>query len=108
MSPISIKKKVLWCTNFQKGEANVVEPYLLEELGDVVRKRRLALELSQGELADRAGVHRTYLSDIERGSRNVTVTVLARIAEALELKVSTLFRLTEQNNQARSTKKRRK
>jgi transcriptional regulator with XRE-family HTH domain len=86
----------------------VVEPYLLEELGDVVRKRRLALELSQGELADRAGVHRTYLSDIERGSRNVTVTVLARIAEALELKVSTLFRLTEQNNQARATKRRRK
>ncbi len=67
----------------------------LADLGEVVRKRRLALNLSQEELAYRAGVHRTYLSDIERGARNITVTVLARIAEALEVRVSRLFRLTE-------------
>jgi transcriptional regulator with XRE-family HTH domain len=67
----------------------------LADLGEVVRKRRLALNLSQEELAYRAGVHRTYLSDIERGARNITVTVLARIAEALVVRVSRLFRLTE-------------
>jgi transcriptional regulator with XRE-family HTH domain len=73
------------------------EQDFLGDLGDVVRNRRLALNLSQEELAARAGVHRTYLSDIERGARNITVTVLARIAEALEVKVSRLFRLTEQS-----------
>lgn len=72
------------------------EVTLLSELGDVVRRRRLALNLSQEELAGRAGVHRTYLSDIERGSRNITITVLARLADALEVRVSRLFRLTEQ------------
>ncbi len=73
------------------------EPDLLGNLGEVVRKRRLALNLSQEELASRAGVHRTYLSDIERGARNITITVLNRLAEALAVKVSRLFRLTEQH-----------
>jgi transcriptional regulator with XRE-family HTH domain len=73
------------------------EVILLINLGEVVRKRRLALNLSQEELAGRAGVHRTYLSDIERGARNITITVLNRLADALEVKVSRLFRLTEQH-----------
>jgi transcriptional regulator with XRE-family HTH domain len=72
------------------------EQELLYSLGEVVRKRRLALNLSQEELAGRAGVHRTYLSDIERGARNITITVLTRLADALDVKVSRLFRLTEQ------------
>lgn len=78
----------------------------LTDLGEVVRRRRLALNLSQEELASRAGVHRTYLSDIERGARNITVTVLARIAEALEVKVSRLFRLTEDNGYEQPKKSR--
>ena len=80
------------------------EVMLLLNLGEVVRKRRLALNLSQEELAGRAGVHRTYLSDIERGARNITITVLNRLADALEVKVSRLFRLTEQH---KTTKPRR-
>jgi transcriptional regulator with XRE-family HTH domain len=79
-----------------KNKAVQTETDLLGQLGDVVRKRRLALDLSQEELAARAGVHRTYLSDIERGARNITITVLTRLAEALEVRVSRLFRLTEQ------------
>jgi ribosome-binding protein aMBF1 (putative translation factor) len=78
-------------------KSNGLDREFLTDLGEVVRKRRLALNLSQEELASRAGVHRTYLSDIERGARNITVTVLARIAEALEVRVSRLFRLTEDN-----------
>lgn len=77
------------------------ETKLLYHLGEVVRRRRLALNLSQEELAFRAGVHRTYLSDIERGARNITVTVLTRLADALEVKVSRLFRLTELNREER-------
>jgi transcriptional regulator with XRE-family HTH domain len=89
----------------RKTKANP-ETELLSELGDVVRKRRLALDLSQEELASRAGVHRTYLSDIERGARNITITVLSRLADALEVKVSRLFRLTEQQTFEPPTKGR--
>lgn len=55
-------------------------------------RRRLAANIirlrkergwSQEELADRAGLHRTYISGVERGVRNPTITVVARIAEAL-------------------------
>ena len=47
-------------------------PDIRERFGDAVRSRREQLELTQEELAERARIHRTYLSDIERGSRNVS------------------------------------
>lgn len=90
----------------KKRKAANPETELLFDLGDVVRQRRLALNLSQEELANRASVHRTYLSDIERGARNITITVLTRLADALELKISRLFRLTEQQNIERPAKVR--
>lgn len=52
-------------------------------LGENVRRRRLAAGLSQEELAERAGLHRTYVSSIERGQRNVAVENIYAIAEAL-------------------------
>jgi transcriptional regulator with XRE-family HTH domain len=88
-----------------KNKAVQTETELLSLLGEVVRKRRLALDLSQEELAARAGVHRTYLSDIERGARNITITVLTRLAEALEVRVSRLFRLTEQQTYEKPRKR---
>ena len=48
-----------------------------------LQKLRRERGLSQEELADRANIHQTYLSGVERGKRNPTVTVLHRIAEAL-------------------------
>jgi transcriptional regulator with XRE-family HTH domain len=50
-----------------------------------VRHRRLELELSQEELAERAGVHRTYVGMLERGEKNVTIYNIERIASALKL-----------------------
>lgn len=49
-----------------------------------VRAARNALGLSQEDLAHEAEVDRTYVSQVEGGKRNITVTVLARIAKALE------------------------
>lgn len=49
-----------------------------------VRARRKAAGLSQEELAYEAKVDRTYVSQVERGQRNLTVSVLARIAKALK------------------------
>ena len=48
-----------------------------------IRLRRQSARLSQEALADKCGLHRTYIGAIERGERNVTVNTLARIAEAL-------------------------
>jgi transcriptional regulator with XRE-family HTH domain len=70
-------------------------PDIRERFGFAVKSRREELGLTQEEFADRAGVHRTYLSDIERGSRNVSLINIERIAAGLRLKLSELFRLVD-------------
>lgn len=55
-----------------------------------VKRLREAQGISQEDLADRAGVHRTYVSGVERGVRNPTITVLEKIAGALGAKLATL------------------
>ena len=62
-----------------------------ERFGDAVRARREALGLTQEDLADKAGIHRTYLSDIERGTRNVSLVNIERVAAALAVSMSALF-----------------
>lgn len=52
---------------------------------------RRARGWSQEELADRAGFHRTYISGIERGVRNPTVTVIDRLAQTLEASPADFF-----------------
>src|SRR5260370_8710150 len=54
-----------------------------ERVGLNLQRLRREKGLSQEELADLANIHQTYLSGVERGKRNPTVTVLQRIAEAL-------------------------
>jgi transcriptional regulator with XRE-family HTH domain len=53
-------------------------------IAENVRKRRKAAGLSQEELGFEAGLDRTYISQVERAQRNVTVIVLAKIARALK------------------------
>jgi len=71
-------------------------PDIRERFGSAVRSRREALGLTQEAFAERAGIHRTYLSDVERGTRNVSLLNVERVAEALAMKVSELFRAVEQ------------
>ena len=59
--------------------------------GRRVRELRLAHGLSQEELAERAGIHRTYISDVERGERNVGLENIKAIAAALEVPAAQLF-----------------
>ena len=59
--------------------------------GDAIKKTRSELRISQEELADRAGLHRTYVSDVERGRRNISLESIEKLAQALELSVSKLF-----------------
>lgn len=60
-------------------------------LGANLRRLRLAKGWSQEEFADRASVHRTYVSDIERGARNPTITVVAKLATSLEVSAGSLL-----------------
>lgn len=66
------------------------DPVLLA-LGAAIRQKRLQLGWSQEELADRTGLHRTYIGGIERGERNVAVKNIQAIAEALGVPASTLL-----------------
>lgn len=54
-------------------------------VGNNIRKYRKILNISQEELAERAGLHRTYIGGIERGERNITLDSLQVIANALNI-----------------------
>jgi transcriptional regulator with XRE-family HTH domain len=68
------------------------ESHLVAVFAANVRERRLALNLSQEELAERAGVHRTYIGMLERGEKNVTIYNIERIAGALGVASYTLLK----------------
>ncbi|MGC1780978.1 MAG: helix-turn-helix transcriptional regulator [Acidobacteriaceae bacterium] len=59
-------------------------------LGRAIRKRREELGLTQEALAEKADLHWTYVSGIERGIRNVTILKLSNIARALNLRIRDL------------------
>src|SRR5579883_2646906 len=61
----------------------------------VLHKRREALGISQEELSKRSGLHRTYISDVERGARNVSLKNMGRLSAALEVTPSILMRWAE-------------
>lgn len=56
-----------------------------------MRELRLAKALSQEELAARAGIHRTYIGDVERGTRNIALVNMSKIARALDVPLSRLI-----------------
>ncbi len=64
---------------------------ILIRFGQAVRKRRVELDLSQEDLAERADLHRTYLADIERGVRNLSLRNIEKLARALEISIEDLF-----------------
>jgi CheY-like chemotaxis protein/plasmid maintenance system antidote protein VapI len=59
--------------------------------GSSVRSWRNRLGISQEQLAKRAGLHRTYVCDVERGARNVSLESIDKLARALEIPLATLF-----------------
>jgi len=63
----------------------------LKALGILARKRRENLNISQEELAMRSNLDRTYISGIERGVRNPSLTALLSLAEGLGLSISQLL-----------------
>lgn len=60
-----------------------VDPWLRRRLAGNVRRVRLKKKLSQEQLSEDCGFHRTYISQVERSVTNITLDNLQRIAEAL-------------------------
>ena len=64
-----------------------------KRLGGQIRERRVALGLSQEQLAERIDCHRNYVGNVERGDQNVTIDMLARFGRALDCTLADLMRL---------------
>lgn len=63
-----------------------------KQLGQKIKDLCLRAGYSQEELAGKAGLHRTYMSDVERGKRNVSVENIKKIADALGVNPSELLK----------------
>jgi ribosome-binding protein aMBF1 (putative translation factor) len=70
-------------------------PDIRERFGTAVKFRREEMGLTQEDLAEKARIHRTYLSDVERGTRNLSLVNIERLAGALGLKMSEMFTRVE-------------
>ncbi|MFO1260767.1 MAG: helix-turn-helix transcriptional regulator [Sphingomonadaceae bacterium] len=62
-----------------------------QRLAANLRRLRNEKGWSQEDYADRAGIHRTYVSDIERGARNPTITVVEKLAKPFKIKPGALL-----------------
>jgi transcriptional regulator with XRE-family HTH domain len=65
---------------------------LLMAFGLAIQKRRREMGISQEEAAARAGIHRTYFADVERGARNVGFKNVVAIARGLGVTASDLLK----------------
>lgn len=70
---------------------------LLFVFGQTIRKIRLSKDISQEKFADMCDLHRTYISDIELGKRNVSLENIGKMANALDMNISDLFQEVEKD-----------
>ena len=75
----------------RKEKAGRRDPVLMA-FGLAIQKRRREMGISQEEAASRAGIHRTYFADVERGARNIGLKNVVAIARGLDVTVSDLMK----------------
>ncbi len=71
--------------------ASIDDTKFLQRLGDRLRKRREDRGLTQAQLAQQCGLHRTFIGSVERGERNTAVLNLRKIAQVLRISLSEMF-----------------
>jgi transcriptional regulator with XRE-family HTH domain len=64
---------------------------LCQRFGQAVRERRLELGLTQEQLAHESGLNRSYITDVERGARNLALANVARLVHALDMTIPEFF-----------------
>jgi Predicted transcriptional regulators len=67
---------------------------ICSRFGSNVKKYRINKKLSQETLAEMTGLHRTYISDVERGKRSISLINIEKLSIALEIEVKQLFEFT--------------
>lgn len=65
--------------------------HVKSRFGLAIKQRRQEIGISQEILAERAGLHRTYIGGIERGTRNLSLENIEKLAKALQISISDLF-----------------
>jgi len=71
---------------------NLDDKRFLGSLGERLRQHRLARKWTQAELAERCGLHRTFIGSVERGERNLAILNLRLIAKVLRVSLADLFK----------------
>ena len=70
---------------------NLDDTHFLQAIGSAIRDLRDARGMTQAQLAEACGLHRTFIGSVERGERNVSLENIARIARGLGVSLSVLF-----------------
>lgn len=89
--------KSIVCSNYKRIFIDYIYKWgeilntMTKELGQRIRAERTAKKMTQEELAERAGLHPTYIGQVERGEKSLTVASLEKIVEGLEISFSDLF-----------------
>jgi len=63
-----------------------------KKLGDNIRRIRLAKDMTQGDLCRKLGLDRAYMSNIESGKKNPTLSTIERISKALDVSIEKLIK----------------
>ena len=69
---------------------NLNDQHFLREIGERIRDLRSERQLTQAQLGEACGLHRTFIGSVERGERNVAILSLRRIAKTLRVPVAKL------------------
>ncbi len=72
-------------------ETNIIAPTQIR-FGMKLKQAREKLKLSQEVLAEMAGLHRTYIGQVERGERNISLSNLEKLADAVEIPLWEMLR----------------
>jgi len=70
---------------------------VLIEFGRAIRQIRNDKQISQEEFADMCGMHRSYMSDVELGKRNISLENIEKIANALGMTIAEMFQVVDNN-----------
>jgi XRE family transcriptional regulator, regulator of sulfur utilization len=73
------------------------ETLLAKIIGERIRLQRRSQGLSQEDLAQKAGLHPTYIGQLERGEKNATLESISKVARALTIKLEDLVSFTQPN-----------